>query len=219
MSQLERKIADLILLIPSDQQHFARKRIDNIIRVVSDSQIAELNWKSINGEVESLNEKLTNDMMKIICTLTLVDWDQMKGKCRKRELNDVRQIAMWIIRKGTSMSFYDVGKVFNRHHATVLHAVKNVEGLIQTDNIYRSTVAQILNKIDSQSLNRAFDLVMSDQNKVVKTYFIYAKANCTIENKKQVWHPEEITSSWMDAFEYAFHKYGQSFNIHEEIIK
>ena len=65
MSQLERKIADLILLIPAEQQHHARRRIDNIIRVVNDTQIPELNWKSINGEVESLNEKLTNDMMKI----------------------------------------------------------------------------------------------------------------------------------------------------------
>jgi len=157
MSQLERKIADLILLIPSDQQHFARKRIDDIIRVVSDSQIAELNWQSINGEVESLNEKLTNDMMKVICTLTQVDWDQMKGKCRKRELNDVRQIAMWIIRRGTSMSFYNVGKVFNRHHATVLHAVKNVEGLVETDYKYRADVEQILNHIDNEDLNRAFN--------------------------------------------------------------
>jgi chromosomal replication initiation ATPase DnaA len=156
MSQLERKIADLILLIPSDQQHFARKRIDNIIRVVSDSQIEELNWKSINGEVESLNERITNNMMKVICTLTLVDRDQLKSKCRKRELNDVRQIAMWIIRKGTSMSFYDVGKVFNRHHATVLHAVKNVEGLIQTDNKYRADVEQILNHLDYENLNREF---------------------------------------------------------------
>jgi chromosomal replication initiation ATPase DnaA len=156
MSQLERKIADLILLIPSDQQHFARKRIDNIIRVVSDSQIEELNWKSINGEVESLNERITNNMMKVICTLTLVDRDQLKSKCRKRELNDVRQIAMWIIRKGTSMSFYDVGKVFNRHHATVLHAVKNVEGLIQTDNKYRADVEQILNHLDYENLNKEF---------------------------------------------------------------
>jgi len=153
---LERKIADLILLIPSENQHCARRRIDNLIRVVNESQIPELNWKSINGEVESLNEKLTNDMMKVICNLTLIDWDQMKGKCRKRELNDVRQIAMWIIRKGTSMSFYDVGKVFNRHHATVLHAVKNVEGLIQTDNKYRADVEQILNHIDSPDINRAF---------------------------------------------------------------
>ena len=157
MSQLERKIADLILLIPSDQQHFARKRIDNLIRVVSDSQITELNWKSINGEVESLNEKITNQMMKVICTLTKVEWSEMKGKCRKRELNDVRQTAMWIIRKGTSMSFYDVGKVFNRHHATVLHAVKNVEDLIQTDNKYRADVEQILNHLDYENLNRAFN--------------------------------------------------------------
>jgi chromosomal replication initiation ATPase DnaA len=155
--ELERKIADLILLIPSDQQHFARKRIDNIIRVVNESNIPELNWQSINGEVESLNEKLTNDMMKIVCNLTQVDWDQMKGKCRKREMNDVRQTAMWIIRKGTSMSFYDVGKVFNRHHATVLHAVKHVEGLIETDAMYRAGVEQILNHIDNQDLNRAFN--------------------------------------------------------------
>lgn len=154
---IDRKIADLILLIPSDQQHFARKRIDNLVRVVSDSQITELNWKSINGEVESLNEKITNNMMKVICTLTLLDWDQLKSKCRKRELNDVRQIAMWIIRKGTSMSFYDVGKVFNRHHATVLHAVRNVEGLIQTDNMYRASVEQILNHLDYENLNKAFN--------------------------------------------------------------
>ena len=154
---LERKIADLILLIPAEQQHHARKRIDNIIRVVNDTQIPELNWKSINGEVESLNEKLTNDMMKVVCNLTQVDWDQLKGKCRKREMNDVRQTAMWIIRKGTSMSFYDVGKVFNRHHATVLHAVKHVEGLIETDAMYRAGVEQILNHIDNQDLNRAFN--------------------------------------------------------------
>ena len=64
---------------------------------------------------------------------------------------------MWIIRKGTSMSFYDVGKVFNRHHATVLHAVRNVEGLIQTDNRYRSDVEQILNHLDYENLNKAFN--------------------------------------------------------------
>ena len=154
--EVEKKIADLILLIPSDQQHFARKRIDNLIRAVNDTEIPELNWQSINGEVESLNEKLTNNMMSVICNLTKMDWSEMKGKCRKRELNDIRQTAMWIIRKGTSMSFYDVGKVFNRHHATVLHAVKHVEALIQTDRMYRGHVEQILNHIDSPDINRAF---------------------------------------------------------------
>ena len=154
---VEKKIADLILLIPSEQQQYARRRIDNLVRAVIETPIPELNWKSINGEVESLNETLTNDMMKIVCKLTLIDWEQMKTKCRKRELNDVRQTAMWIIRKGTSMSFYDVGKIFNRHHATVLHAVRNVENMIETDNMYRAGVEQILNHIDNQDLNRAFN--------------------------------------------------------------
>lgn len=154
---IERKIADLILLIPSDQQHFARRRIDNLIRAVNDTQIPELNWKTINGEVESLNERITNNVMKVICNITQVEWDQMKSKCRKREINDVRQIAMWIIRKGTSMSFYDVGKIFNRHHATVLYACKHVEGLIEIDNKYRSNVEQILNHLDYENLNKAFN--------------------------------------------------------------
>lgn len=158
MSKLvEKKIADLILLIPSDQQHFARRRIDNLIRAVNETEIPELNWKSINGEVESLNEKLTNQMMKVICNLTQVDWTELKGKSRKRELNDIRQTSMWIIRKGTSMSFYDVGKVFNRHHATALHAVRNTENMIETDPIYRGHVEQILNHIDNKKLNKAFD--------------------------------------------------------------
>jgi len=153
---IDRKIADLILLIPSENQHCARRRIDNLIRVVNESQIPELNWKSINGEVESLNEKLTNEIMSVVCSITQMDWSELKSKCRKREINDVRQTAMWMIRKGTSMSFYDVGKVFNRHHSTVLHAVKAVENMIETDNMYRGHVEQILNHIDSPDINRAF---------------------------------------------------------------
>ena len=153
---VEKKIADLILLIPAENQHHARRRIDNLIRAVNYTEIPELNWKSINGEVESLNEKLTNQIMSVVCKTTHIDWSELKSKCRKREINDVRQTAMWMIRKGTSMSFYDVGKVFNRHHSTVLHAVKAVENMIETDNMYRGHVEQILNNIDSPDITRAF---------------------------------------------------------------
>lgn len=154
---VERKIADLILLIPSDQQHHARRRIDNLVRAVIDTPIPELKWQTINGEVESLNEQRVNAMMKTVCKLTQVDWSELKGKSRKREINDIRQTSMWIIRKGTSLSFANIGNIFNRHHATVLHAVESVENLIQTDRMYRGHVQQILNHIDNENLNKAFD--------------------------------------------------------------
>ena len=154
---IDRKIADLILLIPSEHQQFARGRIDNLVRAIHENPIPELKWRTINGEIESLNEQRVSKMMKVVCNLTQVDWSELKGKSRKREINDIRQTSMWIIRKGTSLSFANIGNIFNRHHATVLHAVESVENLIQTDRMYRGHVQQILNHIDNENLNKAFD--------------------------------------------------------------
>lgn len=154
---VEKKIADLILLIPSENHHYARRKIDNLVRAVIETPIPELRWQTINGEVESLNEQQVNAMMKVVCKLTQVDWSELKGKCRKRELNDVRQTSMWILRKGTSLSFANIGAIFNRHHATVLHAVDSVNNMIQTDRMYRGQVQQLLNHIDNENLNKAFE--------------------------------------------------------------
>jgi chromosomal replication initiation ATPase DnaA len=154
---VEKKIADLILLIPSEQQQYARRRIDNLVRAVIETPIPELKWQTINGEVESLNEQRVNNMMKVVCKLTHVDWSELKGKSRKREINDIRQTSMWILRKGTSLSFANIGAIFNRHHATVLHAVDSVNNMIQTDRMYRGHVEQILNHLDNENLNKAFD--------------------------------------------------------------
>jgi chromosomal replication initiator protein len=154
---VEKKIADLILLIPSEQQQYARRRIDNLVRAVIETPIPELKWQSINGEVESLNEQQVNSMMKVVCKLTQVDWSELKGKSRKREINDIRQTSMWILRKGTSLSFANIGAIFNRHHATVLHAVESVNNMIETDSMYRGQVEQILNHLDNERLTKAFD--------------------------------------------------------------
>ena len=154
---VEKKIADLILLIPSEQQQYARRRIDNLVRAVIETPIPELKWQTINGEVESLNEQQVNAMMKVVCKLTQVDWSELKGKSRKREINDIRQTSMWILRKGTSLSFANIGAIFNRHHATVLHAVDSVNNMIETDSMYRGQVEQILNHIDNERLTKAFD--------------------------------------------------------------
>jgi chromosomal replication initiator protein len=154
---VEKKIADLILLIPSEQQQYARRRIDNLVRAVIETPIPELKWQTINGEIESLNEQQVNSMMKVVCKLTQVDWSELKGKSRKREINDIRQTSMWILRKGTSLSFANIGAIFNRHHATVLHAVESVNNMIETDSMYRGQVEQILNHLDNERLTKAFD--------------------------------------------------------------
>lgn len=154
---LERKITDLILLIPAEGQQFARKRIDNLIRFVIDGEVPELCWKTINGEIESRNEKIAQTAVNTICKLTDVTWSELKGRDRRRNINDIRHMCMWVIRNSTTLSFQDIGKLFNRHHATILHGVNNINDLITTDHLFRSNFQEILKEINNQSLNHKYN--------------------------------------------------------------
>ena len=153
---IDRKIADILLLIPSEMQQNARRRIDNLVRAVNNSNIPELKWKSINGIAESMNEAKANRMLEILLDKGYTDWPNLKGRSRVREVNDIRQICMWIIRHGTSMSLHNIGAIFVRHHATILHAIEHVDNMIQTDSIYRSKVEQMLSYLNNEHLNKVF---------------------------------------------------------------
>lgn len=57
------------------------------------------------------------------------DVDQITGGSRRRPLVDARQVAMYVTRNMTDLSFPDIGKEFgNRDHTTVMHACRKVEG-------------------------------------------------------------------------------------------
>lgn len=56
------------------------------------------------------------------------DIDQITGGSRRRPLVDARQVAMYVTRNMTDLSFPDIGKAFgNRDHTTVMHAVRKIE--------------------------------------------------------------------------------------------
>jgi len=142
---IDRKIADILLLIPAEMQQNARRRIDNLVRAVNNSNIPELKWKSINGIAESMNEAKANRML-----------ENLKGRSRVREINDIRQICMWVIRHGTSMSLHNIGAIFLRDHSTILYAISHVDNMIQTDRVYREKVEEILGHLNNEHLNKVF---------------------------------------------------------------
>ena len=55
---------------------------------------------------------------------------------RLRESVEPRQIAMFYLNKTTCYSLAAIGKIFNRHYATVIYAVKKVPELAQTEHLY-----------------------------------------------------------------------------------
>ena len=64
---------------------------------------------------------------------------------RKQEVVKGRQIAMWYLRNHTTLSLQEIGQTFNRDHATVLHACKVVQNIIDTkDKKYLPIVEKVI---------------------------------------------------------------------------
>lgn len=53
--------------------------------------------------------------------------EDLKGKSKESRIVNARHVAMSVIRVFFDCSFADIGNVFNRGHATVMHACKRVE--------------------------------------------------------------------------------------------
>lgn len=57
-------------------------------------------------------------------------------KSRKRESVEVRQMVMYLFYTQTRYSLQEIGRMFNRHHSTVIFAKKEVEGLLAYDKAF-----------------------------------------------------------------------------------
>lgn len=57
----------------------------------------------------------------------IVSDNDLKSKSRDRQSVYTRQFLMWFLNRKTSLSLKDIGKEFNRDHATVIHAKKSYE--------------------------------------------------------------------------------------------
>jgi len=58
-------------------------------------------------------------------------------KTRKREVVEARQVLMAYRKQQTGKSSNRVGKEYSKDHATVLHAIKTVNNLRETDKVFR----------------------------------------------------------------------------------
>ncbi len=63
---------------------------------------------------------------------------------RKREIVELRQIFLWLLRNKTTMPLKKIGAMCgNRHHTTVMHSAKLVNDLADTNKKYREDLDKI----------------------------------------------------------------------------
>ena len=119
---------------------------------------ASLNKKEINLDlarqivenfVRNTNKEISIDyIQKIVSEYFGLTVDQMNSKTRKRNIVQARQLAMFLAKAHTKTSLTTIGlHCGNKDHATVLHACKTVQNLIETDKEFKGYADDLEKKI------------------------------------------------------------------------
>ncbi len=87
-------------------------------------------------------------IQKVVCEYYNIPINLIQSKTRKREIVQARQIAMFFSKSLTKSSLATIGsKIGGKDHATVLHACKTVNNLIDTDKRFRLQVGELEKKL------------------------------------------------------------------------
>ena len=125
------------------------------IKAFRDLEGSEVNQQTVDRAIQDMSKSsgfiITPEaIIKEICRYFRLEEDQIKGLSRSRDCVNARQIAMYLIRRMTSLSLSDTGVFFSgRDHTTVLHSVEQVEKKMKNDAAFAETVKSIITNINS----------------------------------------------------------------------
>ncbi|WP_430931433.1 chromosomal replication initiator protein DnaA [Saccharicrinis sp. 156] len=150
---------DGISSIDDDVIEYIASNISQNIRELEGALIsllaqATLNKKEITKDVAmSIVDKLVKKTQKelsvdyiqqIVCDYFGLAVDSLQSKTRKREIVQARQVAMYFSKSLTNSSLSTIGsKIGKKDHATVLHACKTVNNLIETNKDFKNQMQEI----------------------------------------------------------------------------
>lgn len=109
----------------------------------------ELAKQMIDKFVKNTTREISIDyIQKVVCDYFSLPLETINSKTRKREIVQARQLAMFFSKKHTKSSLATIGlHCGNKDHATVLHACRTVNNLLETDKQFRVYVEEIDKKL------------------------------------------------------------------------
>jgi chromosomal replication initiator protein len=109
----------------------------------------ELAKSMIDKFVKNTAREVSIDFIqKIVSDYFQLPIELMKSKTRKREVVQARQIAMYFSKSLTKASLASIGAhCGGKDHATVLHACRTVNNLMETDKRFKIYIEEIEKKI------------------------------------------------------------------------
>ncbi len=163
---LEKKIYADGIDMPKEVLEYLAYSITTNIRELEGALISLLAQSSLNKKAITLDlaknmidkfvkntarEVSIDYIQKVVCDYFDLPIELLKSKTRKREVVQARQIAMYFAKNMTKSSLATIGlHCGGKDHATVLHACRTVNNLMDTDKRFKNYIEELNKKISIQ---------------------------------------------------------------------
>ena len=109
----------------------------------------ELAKQNIDKFVKVSKKEVSVDyIQKVVSKYFDMDVATLQSKTRKRHIVQARQLAMFFAKRMTKSSLASIGsQIGKRDHATVLHAIKTIDNLTETDKQFKKYVDDLTKKL------------------------------------------------------------------------
>jgi chromosomal replication initiator protein len=142
--------------VPNDVALFIAGTVKSNVRELEGRLNRVLAFSSLTGKpltVELARETLRDivgteeqravpsEILKAVASHYGLRVSDMKAKSNAKPVAFPRQVAMYLCRKLTNLSYPEIGRLFNdKHHSTVMHSVEKIERMIEDDQDFRRVV-------------------------------------------------------------------------------
>jgi chromosomal replication initiator protein len=140
--------------LPEDVVLFISRRVQNNVRELEGClnrtiAYAQLKNSKITVDVVRMalfellpDERATSpaDIIRFVAQHYGIRVADLKGRSNRRSIALPRQVAMFLIRDILELSFPETGKIFGKHHSTVMYAVDNVQKMRQSNPDFDATL-------------------------------------------------------------------------------
>jgi chromosomal replication initiator protein len=157
---VEKKADEKHIKLPTDVARFIAERVRSNIRELEGllnrvSAYASLAGVSITVDVarEALKDLLTKDdkpitpqeILRVVAMHYGTTVTNLKSKSNAQTVAFPRQVAMYVCKELTDLSYPEIGRVFNnKHHSTVMYSVQKIDDKRQNDQQFARVVENLL---------------------------------------------------------------------------
>jgi chromosomal replication initiator protein len=92
----------------------------------------------VRSKKRNINDFKVSVIIDIVCKEFKVELSDLRSVSKKSTFRHPRHVAMHLLRHQSGLKLTDIGRLFGRHHTTVINALISIDNLLEFDKKIRN---------------------------------------------------------------------------------